>query len=267
MTPELISLPMYHVNNQPETRTLLQTLQRLINEESSVNAQVLSRADASPEDLWRNPGTLLTQTCGYPLWMLLPDVRVVGTFHYSAEGCQGYDYSSQLVVRTEDKANTLKDFHNRRVVCNSQHSQSGFHSLQGLLSSVHRDGRFFKEVIFSGSHCESLAAIQRGEADISAIDSVTWALVQQNLPELGRGLISIGTTASMPGLPLITSEHTTAAGIKQLRQALSRLVREPEWQPVCAPLLIAGFTPTDRENYRPVYENVMAVKKSGLTIL
>ena len=55
-----------------------------------------------PDDLaqhWRREDLLLSQTCGYPLVSSLPQVQLIGTYHYRVEGCDGPNYRSWLVVR------------------------------------------------------------------------------------------------------------------------------------------------------------------------
>ena len=53
-----------------------------------------------PDDLgahWRDSRVLLSQTCGYPLMTtLMGDVQVVGAFCYTAPGCFGIHYRSEL---------------------------------------------------------------------------------------------------------------------------------------------------------------------------
>lgn len=245
----LISLPMYDIHH-PDTLALLQALDQLLKEEGFARYELLYSAPQDYLRHWHDPQLLLSQTCGYPLRTQLPEVQVVGTFHYQAAGCQGFRYSSQLVVREADAGKGLGDFRHQRVVCNSEDSQSGYHSLRELVASAHSGGKFFSEVVLSGSHLQSLAALKAGEADIAAIDAVSWALAERHRPELTSGLVSVGTTPLRPGLPMITSSRTSPQELHQLRHVLTRLVREPAWRPVCAALLINDFTATEREDYR-----------------
>ena len=65
-------------------------------------------------------------------------------------------------------------------------------------------GDFFSEVVFSGSHRQSLRELQQENADIAAIDCVTYALLQRHQPQALAGLVAIGWSPAAPGLPLIT---------------------------------------------------------------
>lgn len=260
---KLISLPMYDVHH-PDTEALLAALRHLLREEGLDGDGLLY---SEPEDRlshWQDPQLLLSQTCGYPLRALLPNVQVVGTFHYQAAGCDGFNYSSQLIVREADAGKALADFRGKRVVCNSDDSQSGYHGLRSLVAPLQIDGKFFSDIAFSGSHRQSLAEVQAGTSDIAAIDAVTLALVARHEPERVAGLVSIGTTALAPGLPMITSAQTSAAELEQVRRALKRLVSEPEWQAVRDALLIEGFTATDRDDYQTISDAAQKAAVSGL---
>ncbi|WP_395490413.1 phosphate/phosphite/phosphonate ABC transporter substrate-binding protein [Cedecea davisae] len=263
---KLISLPMYDVHH-PDTEALLGALRQLLNEEGLEGSKLLY---SEPEDRlahWQRPELLLSQTCGYPLRALLPDVQVVGTFHYRATGCEGFNYSSLLVVREADADKTLQDFRNKRVICNSEDSQSGYHTLRSLVAPLQKDGRFFSEITFSGSHRQSMAEVKAGAGDIAAIDAVTWALVSQHEPERVQGLAVIGTTSRVPGLPMITSAQTSAEDLAALRRALKRLVSEPEWREIREALLITDFSVTHRDDYQPISDAAQKAAASGLVTL
>jgi len=260
---KLLSLPMYDVHH-PDTAELLKALRQLLTEEGLEGDKALFQ---QPEDRlahWRHPELLLSQTCGYPLRAFLPDVQVVGTFNYQAEGCESFNYSSHLVVRAADAGKTLADFRNKRVACNSEDSQSGYHCLRTLLAPWHNEGRFFSEIVFSGSHRDSLATLTANQADIAAIDAVTWALVSRHEPLRVTGLVSLGTTPFIPGLPMITSVETSPETLEKLRRVLKRLVSEPEWRDICEALLIKDFTVTEREDYQLISDNALEAAASGL---
>ncbi|VEB95874.1 phosphate/phosphite/phosphonate ABC transporters, periplasmic binding protein [Cedecea lapagei] len=263
---KLISLPMYDVHH-PDTEALLSALRQLLNHEGLDGDSLLY---SEPEDRlahWQDPQLLLSQTCGYPLRALLPDVQVVGTFHYQAAGCEGFNYSSHLVVREADAGKTLADFRGQRVVCNSDDSQSGYHTLRSQVAPLQKEGKFFSDIAFSGSHRQSLAEVQAGRSDIAAIDAVTLALVSRHEPDRVEGLVSIGTTALVPGLPMITSAHASVEELAKLRNALKRLVSEPEWREVREPLLIKDFSFTHRDDYQPISDAALKAAASGLITL
>lgn len=239
-----LAFPMYAVN-RADTEALRQAVRGLL-----LARGVPVGASSVPDLLahWQERDLILSQTCGYPLVTRLPDVQVVGCFHYTAPGCEGIHYRSFLVVREEDKRRTLADFRGRRAVCNSPDSQSGYNVLRKKISPAAVEG-FFSSVAFSGSHRQSLAAIRRGEGDIAAVDCVTFALLQRHEPALLAGLAVIDRTPLTPGLPLITSRQTSPEMLHAIRDALRTLVSAPEFRETCSAALIAGFSEVTRQSY------------------
>jgi len=84
---------------------------------------------------WLDPGLWLSQACGYPLvTQLAGRVRLVGTFCYQVPGSIGHLCRSQLVVRAEDRNQSLADFRGGTVAYNSTDSQSGYNSLRAMVA-------------------------------------------------------------------------------------------------------------------------------------
>ncbi len=188
--------------------------------------------------VWRAPGLILSQTCGYPYaTSLRGQVRLVATPAYRAEGCDGARYCSMLVVRAGDPAPDLAGLRGRRVAVNAGDSQSGHNALRAAVAPLARDGRFFGDCLVTGSHGASVDAVAAGAADLCAVDCVTWALLGRHEPERVAGLRVLGRTATAPGLPLITG---TAAPLAAVRAAVMAALADPALAAVREALLLAG---------------------------
>lgn len=209
---------------------------------------------ADPGDLlahWRQPTLLLSQTCGYPLVTQLPEVQTVGCFHYAAPGCEGRRYRSLLVVREADSHRMLGDFLAvGRCAMPSTRSPATTYCVKWSRRSPGRG--VFSAVMFSGSHRQSLRELQQENADIAAIDCVTYALLQRHQPQALAGLVAIGWSPAAPWLPLITAGATPAATLNSLREALQQLVSDDRYRSLCDALLICGYSDMSREAYAPL---------------
>lgn len=245
-TTKLFSLPMYDLH-RADTVALGGALKALFAARDIMTTHVWPAPDLLSH--WQQDTLLLSQTCGYPLVTRLEKVQTVGCFHYQAPGCDGIGYRSFLVAREEASGKRLVDFRGQRAVCNAIESHSGYNALRKMVAGLFDGSRFFAAVEFSGSHRQSLVALQQERADIAAIDCVTWALVQRHQPDLLEGLTIIGQSPLTPGLPLITSASTSAAELALLRESLQQLVSDAQYQDVCAAALIGGFTAVAREDY------------------
>lgn len=199
---------------------------------------------------WREPGLLLSQACGYPLVEGLGEaVQVVGAFHFAVEGCQGADYVSRIVVRADDPGEDVSAFRGRTAAYNGENSQSGYNAFRALVAPLAEQGRFFGRTVESGSHRRSLALVQSGEADIAAIDAVSFALIARADPSAIAGLRVLVDTAAAPGLPLITAKTTRAADLERLRAGIEQVIADPALARQRDALLVAGFSRLDFADY------------------
>ena len=255
---DLLALPMYDID-RPTTAALSQALVTLLAQHGTAAQPVW------PDDLlahWQDDRLLLSQTCGYPLMTRLPAVQLVGAFHYTAPGCSGPDYRSWLVAR--DKGATLGDFHAHRVAVNSVDSHSGYNALRYVAA---QQGVTFSQRLLSGGHRQSLAMVRQHQADIAAIDCISWALIARSAPEELQGLHIIGETPPAPGLPLITSAATSRQQLATLQRVLAELVSTAAWRERCAASLIGGFSPLQRQDYQPLIRWEQQAAARGVTRL
>lgn len=196
---------------------------------------------------------LLWQTCGYPLTHDLHGwVRLVATPVYRAEGCEGAGYRSAIVVRTDDRARGLADLRGRIAAVNGWDSQSGMSALRHAVAPMARDGRFFGEVMLSGRHAASCAAVRDGAADVAAIDCVTWALLNRHDPYAVDGLRVLAWSEPAPGLPWVTRFQADAGLIETLRHALAA--------PAPPALLIERFETLPYG----AYERILALERAAV---
>lgn len=176
---------------------------------------------------WRRDDLLLSQTCGYPLVHgLAPYVRLIGTPRFAVSGCHRQAYRSVIVVRADGGPATIEACRGARAACNGPDSHSGMNALRHVVAPLARDGRFFGDVVHTGSHLASLAAVGEGRADVAAIDCVTLAFASEHHPALVAGLRQIGVTRAVPGLPFIASRRARTSLVRQVRVALREALRD-----------------------------------------
>jgi ABC-type phosphate/phosphonate transport system substrate-binding protein len=215
--------------------------------------------DALPEHLagridpigqWNGPAPIFSQTCGYPLTHALADkVRLIATPRYAAAGCAGPTYVSWVIVRRDDPAQTFSDLRGRRPAFNGRDSQSG-HNVLRLLAAQHaRDGRFFGPAIESGAHRKSMAMVAAGQADLAAIDCVSFALIARVAPQEVAGLRVLCASAAAPSLPYVTAASADDATVARLRAGILAACADPNLAAVRRSLLIDGCEVLPRACY------------------
>lgn len=251
-----LALPMYNV-----TPELARNWESLLG----VVVQALRRRGWSgamdivpvPDDLvafWRADDLLLSQTCGYPLVTLIGEaVQVLAAPEFALPGCDGIHYCSVIVVR-EKGANDLESLRGSVAAINQAHSQSGMNMLRHTFAPLARAGRFFGRVEVSGGHLAGMAMVQSGEADVAAIDCVTYALAERHAPHRVAGLRVLQRTASAPGLPLIASIALSEPQLQDLRDVLYGLsTTAPQ---LLAQLSLRALRPITLADYQPIAEQI-----------
>lgn len=188
----------------------------------------LDRTD-SHESYWLKPDLGFAQTCGYPyVSELRGKVRLVATPAFNYPGGKGARRASYIVVREDDPARSVAEVAGYRAAINDWLSNSGMNLLRIAVAPHAKDGRFFSEVLVTGGHIGSIAAIREGRADVAAVDSITWGIHARHAPEKIAGVRIIGETPMGPGLPYITRATASDAEIAALRESLAEVIADPQ---------------------------------------
>jgi ABC-type phosphate/phosphonate transport system substrate-binding protein len=206
----------------------------------------------SADSVWRDPGLVLSQTCGFPFSTRLRGmVRLVAVPIYAAAGCEGPNYSSAIVTRQAEPADNVGAFAGRRVAYNAADSLSGYLALRGAMKEAGVD--FTKvEWIETGSHRDSIRAVASENADIAAIDSVCWALAQSHEKESASALKVIAETPLRPGLPFITAVERSDREVATIRSALNDALLDAATEPAREALHLAGIATLEERDYLPI---------------
>ncbi len=221
-----------------------------------------------PDDLmafWRADDMLLSQTCGYPLVTLLGDaVQVLAAPVFDLPGCDGIHYCSVIVV-ADHGVRALEALRGSVAVINQEDSQSGMNMLRHTFAPLARAGRFFGRVQVSGSHLASMAMVLTGEADVAAIDCVTYALAERHAPRLVAGLRVLQRTVSAPGLPLIASRVLSVPQLQDLREVVCGLATtSPQ---LLAQLSLRALRPITLDDYQPIAEQIHFAAERAYPVL
>ena len=213
---------------------------------------VLNRA-GDPVDRLKTEGLLFAQTCGFPLTHKLRDhVQLLATPRYAVPGCAGATYVSWIVVRQEDPAKTPADLRGRRVAYNDDGSQSGYNTLRAMLAPLAEGGRFLGATIESGAHRRSLGMVKAGEADVAAIDCVTFSLIARAAPEEVQGIRVLCASGTAPGLPYVTASSTASDDVQRLQDGIAAAFADPVLAETRAALALDGCEILPRAAYEVI---------------
>ena len=156
---------------------------------------------------WQAPDLLLGQTCGMPYVSgHCGDAVIVARPDYGLSGARDGTYRSAIVAGLA-APDTLLEMEGSRVALNEWPSYSGHIALRAHLAGFRPDADtpFFGQAILSGGHLFSARMVAAGDADVAALDWVSWEMLLIHEPDVARALKLIGQTDPAPALPFITA--------------------------------------------------------------
>lgn len=221
---------------------------------------VPERLARDPGPDWTAPDLLFSQTCGYPLTHALAGrVAPVCTPYHAATGCNGARYSSALVVAAGSRARELSQLRGGVCAINARDSHSGYNVLRRMVAPLAHGRAFFEQVVETGDHGASLAAVAAGEADLCAVDAVTLALLARHAPDSLASTRVLGHSPAAPGLPYIAGPEVDGETVRRMRRAVRAALADPGLQPARSALLISGaeVVPLD------AYERIVAMEREA----
>lgn len=201
------------------------------------------------DGIWRDPGLVLSQTCGYPFSTRLRGiVRLVGTPIYDVAGCRGSRYSSMIVVSIDEPAARLADMTAPRFAYNSDDSLSGYLALRSAAKAA---GIPFRkgDWVETGGHRASIRAVAEGVASVAAIDAVCWSLALRFEREATAKLRVLAVTRLRPGLPLITAVERTDSEVHAIQVAIAEALAGPATASAREALRLTGLGTSDEWDY------------------
>lgn len=251
-------LPWYDFSElQPHNDELWQRIARGLRERGLDGVPGdLDRATPYTEQ-WSSRGLLLGQACGYDaLLTQRHQLRIVATPCFGFAGCTGSNYSSVVVVRKSSSVHTLEELAGTRCVINTPTSHSGMNVLRALVAPLANAGRFFRSVQISGAHEHSLRMLTRGDADVAAIDCITYGLLARHRVGATDELRIIHRTRQVPAPPFVTHRSTSERTVAALREALADALPHTG-------LSLLGIEKLELAEYRPIVEIAQQADVAG----
>lgn len=179
--------------------------------------------DLSPSAAWSHPGLLLGQICTRPLIEQHRDLQIIAHPVYHGTPTAGR-HSALVVVARNSSLVSLDDLGGARVAINDRGSNTGYALLGGITGPIEQ---WASQVIETGSHHDSLAAIVSGAADIASIDEITLDAIADYEPALAAGVRILARTREAPTPPFVTGAASPAATLRHLHEALQETFADP----------------------------------------
>jgi ABC-type phosphate/phosphonate transport system substrate-binding protein len=218
--------------------------------------------------LWRHPGLIFGQTCGYPYMTVLRDsVALIGTPEYSFPGCDGASHRSFIIRRAGDPRHELSEFRSASAALNAHDSNTGMNLFRATVAPIAGGPPFFRATLVTGSHEASVEAVADGRADLASIDCVSFALLGRGRPELIECVAVVAESPASRNLPFVASGSLSPSTIAAVRGALFAALDDPSLAEARAALGLKGARAATPADYDRVIEIERDAVAAGYSLL
>jgi ABC-type phosphate/phosphonate transport system substrate-binding protein len=214
--------------------------------------------------LWRRPGLIFGQTCGYPYASGLKDaVTLIAAPEYSFPGCEDASHRSFIIRRASDPRYVLKEFRGAVAALNAHDSNTGMNLFRAMIAPIAGGAPFFSSIVVTGSHEASVAAVDDGQADLASIDCVSFALLGRGRPELIERVAIVAESPLSPCLPFIAAASLPVLTTAAVREALIAALADPDLAETRSALGLKGARAASPADYNRVMEIERDARAAG----
>jgi ABC-type phosphate/phosphonate transport system substrate-binding protein len=234
---------------------------RLIDADINLRQQLVFDGN---ETVLRDRDLLMGHTCGYPLMTRLQDALTpLCVPCFDVPGANGKYYTSQFIVPADSAIESLPQCRGKIVAINGEDSNSGMNVLRHALAKLGARPHYFSETRITGGHHASIEAVAANQAQLAAIDCVTYQLIADHNPDLIAAVRIIGQSEQTCGLPLVMPTASYSRQLKNtwlaaLNQGLARVPSAAR-----KTLHLDRFESAEANDYRSILELEEFALESG----
>jgi len=226
MDREFIGIGMYSINFELEKAWQeLFLLAGNLNPELALPVHFLNTVDK--KDILSNQ-TRISHICGLPLISQFKKKLIpLCTPHFDLDRLEGPNYFSYFMVSKTSQINSVEDTKGLVAAINSHDSQSGTNVFRSEIEASKNLGLFddfYKKIVITGSHKNSIQNIINHEVDIACIDAISYLNIKRAEPEIADNLRIIGHSIISPAPPFVTHKDNPLCSSSGLIKALNNAI-------------------------------------------
>ena len=252
----IASLPMYDF---PEVRYSMDALwRRMVRHFKSEGVKNVPQQlvhDRHLHELWSDENFVFQSVLWDIIYRYRDHIQVLGTPWFDAPGCCNGHYASIVVVAESSDYQNVIDMLGTVVVINGPESHSGMNALFSLVAPYSQREKFFSNVKISGSHAASLDTVKRGDADVAAVDCLTYELLRRYRPTAIDGTRPLGRTFDAPAPPYVTRTNVDKETVQRMQNALLATFDDPSLADTRKALLLNNVEVSSSETYQHILAN------------
>jgi phosphonate transport system substrate-binding protein len=165
-----------------------------------------------------------------------------------------HSYSSYLIVNKNSPYKDLEDLKGRVFAFSDPESLTGkLVPTYWLAKMNERPETFFRKVIYTYSHDNSILAVAKGLVDGASVDGLVWDYYQHTNPALTSATRIIRKSEPYGIPPLVASSSFPSDLKEKVREVLLTMHDDPEGQKILRNLLVDRFIAPGAEWYDSIY--------------
>jgi phosphonate transport system substrate-binding protein len=161
-----------------------------------------------------------------------------------------HSYRSYLIVNKDSPFNSLEELRGHSFAFTDPDSNTGRLVPTYWLTEINqRPETFFRQIIYTYSHDNSIMAVARGLVDGATVDGLIWEYYQAKTPAFTSKTRVIKKSEPFGIPPLVASKQLDPESKARIQQLLLTMHRDPEGKKILAELMIDRFIPPREEWY------------------
>lgn len=174
-------------------------------------------------------------------------------------------YYSLMITRKDKKIEKIIDLQDKIFAFGDLKSNSGtIVPAYNIMIGGYCPKNFFKRMIFTYDHGESIRAVLEGFADAASVDSLVYESFALHYPNEVAQLKIIERFGPYAITPVVVRKGLEELKKSALLDALRNMTEHPEGIKILKKLAIDGFVSDPIPDYAPIEHMMQYIKKSGL---
>jgi phosphonate transport system substrate-binding protein len=162
-------------------------------------------------------------------------------------------YYSLVIAKKNSKYKKLDDFKGKVYAMSDPESNSG--SLvprYELLKRGYDDNNFFKRVVYTYDHGESIEAVLDGFVQGASVDSIVYGAFVKNYPKSSKNLKIVQKFGPYPTTPFVISKKITQKTKNKIQQALINMANDKNGKEILDAMAIGSFIKPNNLSYAKI---------------
>jgi len=162
-------------------------------------------------------------------------------------------YYSLVIAKKNSKYKKLDDFKGKIYAMSDPESNSG--SLvprYELLKRGYKNNHFFKRVVYTYDHGESIEAVLDGFVQGASVDSIVYGAFLKNYPKSSKHLKIVQKFGPYPTTPFVISKKITQKTKNKIQQALINMANDKKGKKILSAMAIGSFIKPNNLSYAKI---------------